>query len=54
MSFSVKRVVATAAFAMLSHVCRCRGGWVLLLPQVRHTQPRGFWRSGRAPRDWGD
>jgi len=30
------------------------GGWVLLLPQVRHTRPRGFWRSGRAPRDWGD
>ena len=30
------------------------GGWVLLLPQVRHARPRGFWRSGRAPRDWGD
>jgi len=33
---------------------RCRGGWVLLLPQVRHTRPRGFWRSGRTPRDWGN
>jgi len=27
------------------------GGWVLLLPQVRHARPRGFWRSGRAPKD---
>ena len=26
-------------------------GFGLLLPQVRCVQPRGFWRSGRAPRD---
>jgi len=36
---------------LATSVCVVGGGWVLLLPQVRHTRPRGFWRSGRAPKN---
>ena len=41
---------ATLSFEQKGTTRGVGGGWVLLLPQVRHARPRGFWRSGRAPK----